>query len=85
MGRRASLFGSILRHGPLRYSDLLTPDVDILPCPHERYVRSSKHLAKLVEDTVWHEVAHYFGMDELQVRAAERARKLSPKTAATKN
>jgi predicted Zn-dependent protease with MMP-like domain len=28
----------------------------------------------MVEDTVWHEVAHYFGMDERQVRAAERRR-----------
>ena len=28
-----------------------------------------------VEDTVWHEVAHYFGMNELQVRAAERRRR----------
>ena len=28
----------------------------------------------MVEDTVWHEVAHYFGMNEPQVRAAERKR-----------
>jgi predicted Zn-dependent protease with MMP-like domain len=27
-------------------------------------------------DTVWHEVAHYFGMDELQVRAAEKRRRV---------
>jgi hypothetical protein len=27
-----------------------------------------------VEDTIWHEVAHYFGMNEAQVRSAERAR-----------
>ena len=31
-------------------------------------------VAKLVEETVWHEVAHYFGMDEGRVRAAERRR-----------
>jgi predicted Zn-dependent protease with MMP-like domain len=29
----------------------------------------------LVEDTVWHEVAHYLGLNELQVRAAERQRR----------
>ena len=34
----------------------------------------SRAPAKLVEDTVWHEVAHYFGMDEAQVREAERRR-----------
>ena len=32
------------------------------------------HLEKLVEETVWHEIAHYFGMDEKQVRQAERRR-----------
>ena len=33
-----------------------------------------RHLAKLVEDTVWHEVAHYFGLNEREVRAAEKRR-----------
>lgn len=42
--------------------------------PHERMARSPEHLAQLVEDTVWHEVAHYFGMNEAQVRAAEQRR-----------
>ena len=36
---------------------------------------SPEHLVRLVEETVWHEVAHYFGMNELQVRAAERRRR----------
>jgi predicted Zn-dependent protease with MMP-like domain len=49
------------------------PDrITIFQGPHERLARSPEHLATLVEATVWHEVAHYFGMDELQVRAAER-------------
>jgi predicted Zn-dependent protease with MMP-like domain len=42
--------------------------------PHERLARDRSHLEKLVEETVWHEVAHYFGMDEGQVRQAERRR-----------
>ena len=51
------------------------PDrITIYQRPHERLARDGKHLAKLVEDTVWHEVAHYFGMDEAQVRSAERKR-----------
>jgi predicted Zn-dependent protease with MMP-like domain len=29
----------------------------------------------MVADTVWHEIAHHFGMDESRVRRAERARK----------
>jgi len=52
------------------------PDrITIFQGPHERLARGPEHLARLVEDTVWHEVAHYFGMDELQVRAAERRRR----------
>jgi len=51
------------------------PDrITIFQGPHERMARNPAHLARLVEETVWHEVAHYFGMDELQVRAAERRR-----------
>jgi predicted Zn-dependent protease with MMP-like domain len=52
------------------------PDrITIFQGPHERLAQTPEHLAKLVEDTVWHEVAHYFGMNELQVRAAERRRR----------
>lgn len=51
------------------------PDrITIFQGPHERMARGPEQLAKMVEDTVWHEVAHYFGMDERQVRAAERRR-----------
>ena len=52
------------------------PDrITIFQGPHMRMARSAEELAKLVEDTVWHEVAHYFGMDERQVRAAEARRR----------
>ena len=51
------------------------PDrITIFQGPHERLARGEEHLKRMVEDTVWHEVAHYFGMDERQVRAAERRR-----------
>jgi predicted Zn-dependent protease with MMP-like domain len=52
------------------------PDrITIFQGPHQRLAQSPGHLAKLVEDTVWHEVAHYFGMNERQVRAAEKKRR----------
>jgi predicted Zn-dependent protease with MMP-like domain len=52
------------------------PDrITIFQGPHERMAYSPEHLARLVEDTVWHEVAHYFGLNEREVRAAERRRK----------
>jgi len=51
------------------------PDrITIYQGPHERMARNAAELERIVLDTVWHEVAHYFGMDERQVRAAERAR-----------
>jgi predicted Zn-dependent protease with MMP-like domain len=52
------------------------PDrITIFQRPHEQLATSREHLIRLVEDTVWHEVAHYFGMNELQVRTAERKRR----------
>jgi predicted Zn-dependent protease with MMP-like domain len=52
------------------------PDrIIIFQGPHERLARDQAHLRGLVEETVWHEVAHYFGMDERRVRAAERRRR----------
>jgi predicted Zn-dependent protease with MMP-like domain len=52
------------------------PDrITIFQGPHERRARTHEELAQMVADTVWHEVAHYFGMDEAGVRAAERRRR----------
>jgi predicted Zn-dependent protease with MMP-like domain len=65
---------------PLRsVSDGFTlPDrIIIFQGPHERLARDRRDLLRLVRETVWHEVAHYFGMDERQVRAAERRRRRS--------
>ncbi|HEY3740006.1 MAG TPA: metallopeptidase family protein [Bryobacteraceae bacterium] len=51
------------------------PDrITIFQGPHERMARSLSELEAVVADTVWHEVAHYFGMNERQVERAERVR-----------
>jgi len=58
------------------FESFAMPDrIMIFQGPHERLARSEEHLRHMVDDTVWHEVAHYFGMDERQVRAAERSRR----------
>jgi len=58
------------------FDSFTMPDrITVFQGPHERLARSPEHLARMVEDTVWHEVAHYFGMDETQVRASERRRR----------
>ncbi len=52
------------------------PDrIVIFQGPHERLARTPEELVRMVEDTVWHEIAHYFGMDEARVRAAEARRR----------
>ncbi len=59
------------------FESFAMPDrITIFQGPHERLARGDTHLKQLVEDTVWHEVAHYFGMDERRVREAERRRRL---------
>jgi predicted Zn-dependent protease with MMP-like domain len=51
------------------------PDkITIYQGPHELLARTRAELEQMVADTVWHEIAHYFGMDERQVRRAERER-----------
>jgi len=58
------------------FESFAMPDrITIFQGPHERLAHGEAHLKKMVEDTVWHEVAHYFGMDEHRVRAAERRRR----------
>jgi predicted Zn-dependent protease with MMP-like domain len=78
VGRGSTLLG-LYEGRPLTrrsvFEPFAMPDrITIFQGPHERLAHSEEHLAKLVEDTVWHEVAHYFGLDEAQVRAAERRR-----------
>jgi predicted Zn-dependent protease with MMP-like domain len=76
--RGATLFG-LYEGRPLTvrsvFDSFAMPDrITIFQGPHERAARTPEQLAKMVEDTIWHEVAHYFGMDESQVRTAERRR-----------
>ena len=52
------------------------PDqITIFQGPHERMARSRADLERMVHQTLWHEVAHYFGMNERQVRNAEYTRR----------
>lgn len=79
VGRGSTLLG-LYEGRPLTqrsvFESFAMPDrITIFQGPHERLAQGPEHLAKLVEDTVWHEVAHYFGMNERQVRAAEQRRR----------
>jgi predicted Zn-dependent protease with MMP-like domain len=67
--------GRPLLHRSVSDGFYLPDRITIFQRPHERMARDRAHLARLVADTLWHEIAHYFGMDERQVRTAERRRK----------
>ena len=61
------------------FDSFAMPDkITIYQGPHERMARSPAELRQIVADTVWHEIAHHFGMDERRVRRAERLRKKRP-------
>jgi predicted Zn-dependent protease with MMP-like domain len=76
---RPNLLG--LYHGrPLPHRSVMEPfampdQITIYQGPHERMATSPAHLQRMLDETVWHEVAHYFGMDEARVRRAERRRR----------
>lgn len=51
------------------------PDkISIYRGPHLRMARDRDHLRRIVSETLWHEIGHYFGMDEQQVLRAQRQR-----------
>jgi predicted Zn-dependent protease with MMP-like domain len=66
---------------PLRYRSVsegfqLPDRITVFQGPHERIARNREDLERLVEQTLWHEIAHHFGMNEREVRAAERLRRM---------
>ena len=57
------------------FTPVSMPDrITIYQGPHERASRNLNELKHMVSETVWHEIGHYFGLDERQVRQAERRR-----------
>ncbi len=57
------------------YSAVLPDKITIFKKPIEEAARDDKEIKEIVKNTVWHEIAHHFGMDEDRVRRAEEKRK----------
>lgn len=57
------------------YGQVLPDKITIFKNPIEQVYSKPEDIKKAVKDTVWHEIAHHFGMDEQQVRNAEKSRK----------
>jgi predicted Zn-dependent protease with MMP-like domain len=56
------------------YSMVLPDQVTLFQGPIERAARSPREVPRIVYETLWHELGHHLGMDEDEVRAAERRR-----------
>ncbi|MGD0577127.1 MAG: metallopeptidase family protein [Candidatus Staskawiczbacteria bacterium] len=56
------------------YGQVLPDKITIFKNQIERVYFRPEDIRKAVANTVWHEIAHHFGMDEHQVREAERKR-----------
>ncbi len=79
--RKGSLIFGLYEGIPLtkrtHYGQVLPDKITIFQKPIERIAHSEKEIKEVVKNTVWHEIAHHFGMDEKQVRDAEKKRNLS--------
>lgn len=54
------------------YFGVLPDKITIFQLPIESIARTEEDVKRIVTDTVWHEIAHHFGMSEEEVRAAEK-------------
>jgi len=55
---------------------LALPDrITLFQGPIERAARTRSEIPEVIEDTLWHELAHHLGMNEREVREAERRRR----------
>lgn len=62
------------------YQMVLPDKISLFQGPIEREARNPEDLPRVIYETLWHELAHYFGMDEPAVRRAERRRRRMERT-----
>lgn len=60
----------------VEYGALVLPDrITIFKGPILREAESLEDVRRIVSETIWHEVAHHFGLGEGEVRRREKRRK----------
>lgn len=57
------------------YAQVLPDKITIFKNQIEKFCSDENQIKEIVKNTVWHEIAHHFGMDEQRVRKAELRRK----------
>jgi len=57
------------------YTSVVPDKITIFRRPIEAVAESVEEIKEIVKNTVWHEIAHHFGMNEDAVRQAESRRR----------
>jgi predicted Zn-dependent protease with MMP-like domain len=57
------------------YGSVLPDKITIFKKPIIQSARDAEHIQEIVKNTVWHEIAHHFGMNEEEVRQSESRKK----------
>jgi len=57
------------------YNAVLPDKITIFQNPIEVAANNEQDIKEMVKNTVWHEIAHHFGMNEARVRQAEVKRR----------
>ncbi len=55
----------------INYGGALPDKITIFQKPIEEAASSESEIARIIKNTVWHEIAHHFGMDEKEVYESE--------------
>jgi len=58
------------------YGQVLPDKITIFKQSIERITQSKKEIKEIIKNTIWHEIAHHFGINEKRVRELELKRKL---------
>ncbi len=57
------------------YTMVLPDKITIFRESIEKEAANREELKEIIKNTIWHEIAHHFGLDEKQVRSAEERRR----------
>jgi len=57
------------------YAQVLPDKITIFKKPIEKIAHSKEEIKEIAKNTVWHEIAHHFGMNEKKVREIEKKRR----------
>jgi predicted Zn-dependent protease with MMP-like domain len=68
------LYEGVPQTNRMSYGMVLPDKITIFKNQFEKFFSAKEEIKEAVKNTVWHEIAHHFGMDEEQVRNAERKR-----------